>query len=235
MSQREAFKIGFIKSLPVLCSYLFLGIAYGLLMEEAGLHWYWSAITSLTVFTGAFQFLLISFISSGASLATIAIAALLLNSRQTFYALTYVNDFNQMGRRKFPMIHTLTDETYAINGTLDYPARDKQNIMFSLAILDYFYWAATGAIGGMLGQIIPFDMTGIDFCMTALFVIIFIDHWEKADRHFPALTGLGAAVLCLVIFGADRFMLPALLITSACLLYDRYRLDKKKTGKETAA
>lgn len=235
MSQREAFKTGFIKSLPVLCSYMFLGIAYGLLMEEAGLHWYWSLLAGLTVFTGAFQFLLISLISGGASLITIAISALLLNSRQTFYALTYVNDFNQMGKRKLIMIHTLTDETYAINGTLDYPPEDKQNVMFHLAVLDYIYWATAGVIGGMLGQIIPFDMTGIDFCMTALFVIVFIDHWEKADRHFPALTGLGAAVFCLVIFGMDKFMLPALLITSALLLFDRYRLDKLAAEKEADA
>ena len=162
MSRRDIVKTAFIRSLPILCSYLFLGIAYGILMEEAGLPWFWTLTTSLTVYTGAFQFVLISLLSSGASLATVALTAFLINSRQTFYALSYVEDFSKMGRRQVFMIHTLTDETYAVNGTLTQPDEDRRRIMFVLAVLCYLYWAAAGVIGGILGQLIPWDMTGID-------------------------------------------------------------------------
>lgn len=116
---RETMKTAFVRSLPVMFSYLFIGIAYGMTMEEAGLKWYYSLAVSSAVYTGAFQFVLITFLSSGASLVTVALTALLMNSRQSFYALTFLNDFKRMGRRRLYMIHTLTDETYAVNCTLD--------------------------------------------------------------------------------------------------------------------
>lgn len=120
------------------------------------------------------------------------------------------------------MIPTLTDETYAVNCTLtdeEYPDKEeKHGIMFLVAVFSHCYWAIGSVLGGVLGQIIPFDMTGIDFCMTALFMIIFIDQWEHATSHKPALIGLGVAVVCLLIFGKTAFMLPALLIVSGILL-----------------
>ena len=151
---------------------------------------------SLTVYTGAFQFVLITFLSSGASLITIALTALLMNSRQSFYSLTFLKEFKQMGRRKLYMIHTMTDETYAVNCTLDLPQKEKEDTMFLVALFSRCYWMVGSILGGILGQIIPFDLTGIDFCMTALFLIIFIDQWEKARKHTPALTGLGIGVIC---------------------------------------
>ncbi|NSF06869.1 branched-chain amino acid ABC transporter permease [Fusicatenibacter saccharivorans] len=211
-------KTAFVKSIPIFCSYVFVSMAYGMMMASAGFPWYDSLLVSLTVYTGAFQFVLITFLSSGASLITIALTALLLNSRQSFYSLTFLKEFKQMGRRKLYMIHTMTDETYAVNCTLDLPKKEKEDTMFLVALFSRCYWMIGSVIGGILGQIIPFDLTGIDFCMTALFLIIFIDQWEKAKKHTPALTGLGIGILCLLIFGENRFMLPALLIVSALLL-----------------
>ena len=211
-------KTAFVKSIPIFCSYVFVSMAYGIMMASAGFPWYDSLLVSLTVYTGAFQFVLITFLSSGASLITIALTALLMNSRQSFYSLTFLKEFKQMGRRKLYMIHTMTDETYAVNCTLDLPKKEKEDTMFLVALFSRCYWMIGSVIGGILGQIIPFDLTGIDFCMTALFLIIFIDQWEKAKKHSPALTGLGIGILCLLIFGENRFMLPALLIVSALLL-----------------
>ena len=211
-------KTAFVKSIPIFCSYVFVSMAYGMMMASAGFPWYDSLLVSLTVYTGAFQFVLITFLSSGASLITIALTALLMNSRQSFYSLTFLKEFKQMGRRKLYMIHTMTDETYAVNCTLDLPKKEKEDTMFLVALFSRCYWMIGSVIGGILGQIIPFDLTGIDFCMTALFLIIFIDQWEKAKKHSPALTGLGIGILCLLIFGENRFMLPALLIVSALLL-----------------
>ena len=211
-------KTAFVKSIPIFCSYVFVSMAYGMMMASAGFPWYDSLLVSLTVYTGAFQFVLITFLSSGASLITIALTALLMNSRQSFCSITFLKDFKQMGRRKLYMIHTMTDETYAVNCTLDLPKKEKEDTMFLVALFSRCYWIVGSVLGGILGQIIPFDLTGLDFCMTALFLIIFIDQWEKAEKHTPALTGLGTGVICLLIFGENRFMLPALLIVSALLL-----------------
>ena len=183
-------KQAFMKSIPIMCSYIFVSMAYGMMMENAGFAWYYSLLTSLTVYTGAFQFVLITFLSSGASIVTIAVTALLMNSRQSFYSLSFLETFRKMGRKKLYMIHTRTDETYAVNCTIE-----------------------------VLGNLIPFDLTGIDFCMTALFIIIFIDQWEKADKHFPAVTGILIAIIALLIFGQTAFMLPALVIVSGVLIF----------------
>ena len=124
----------------------------------------------------------------------------------------------------------MTDETYAVNCTLDMPEKEKEQTMFYVALLSRIYWLAGSVAGGVLGQLIPFELNGIDFCMTALFVIIFIDQWEKADRHMPALTGVGAGVLCLVVFGADRFILPALILASGILIIAE-RAERKETNQ----
>ena len=143
-----------------------------------------------------------------------------MNSRQTFYALTFLDEFKQLGKKKWYMVNTLTDETFAVNTTLENitDSDERHGIMFTVAVLSKSYWLIGSVIGGILGQLIPFELEGIDFCMTALFVIIFIDRWENAKSHKPALMGLGVGVLCLFVFGPSAFMLPALLITSGLLV-----------------
>ena len=218
---REITKQAFIKTIPIMCSYLFVSMAYGMMMEAAGFHWYYSLLVSLTVYTGAFQFVLITFLSSGASILTIAVTAFLMNSRQSFYSLTFLDEFRKMGKRLPYMIHTMTDETYAVNLTLESEGKEKEDTMFMIAFFSRCYWMIGTVAGGVLGQIIPFDLAGIDFCMTALFIIIFIDQWEKTKNHFPALIGVGVAVICLLVVGQKNFMLPALIIVSGILLFMR--------------
>ncbi len=230
--KKEIRKTAFIKSLPILCSYIFLGAAYGILMQEAGFAWYISLGISMTVYTGAFQFVLITLLSGGASLLTVAVTALLMNSRQVFYSLTFLEDFQKMGRLLPFMIHTMTDETYAVNLTLkDMEPEKKPGVMAWLALDSWCYWMIGATLGGMAGQLIPFDTEGIDYCMTALFVTIFMDQWQQARDHRPALTGLAAAIVCLFVFGSTTFMLPALLITSGLLLL----YGKKEKGGKTDA
>lgn len=226
MNKKELFIKSFIASLPILCSYLFVSMAYGMMMEEAGFGWYVSLLISMTVYTGAFQFVLITFLSSGASLFTIGMTALLMNSRQTFYSLSFVEEFKSMGRRKLYMIHTMTDETYAVNCSLELQGKDKQQAMFWVAFLSRCYWMIGAVIGGVMGQLIPFELEGIEFCMTALFVIIFLDQWEKTKDHRPALIGLGAGIGCLLIFQQNNFMLPALLLASGLLFWEQRRIEK---------
>lgn len=126
------------------------------------------------------------------------------------------------------MIHTMTDETYAVNCTLkDMPEEEKKDTMFFVAFLSRCYWMIGSVAGGILGQLLPIELEGIDFCMTALFLIIFIDQWEKATTHTPAMIGMIIGILCLVFFGQNRFMLPALLISSGLLVLMERREAKK--------
>ena len=223
-------KHAFIKSIPILCSYVFVSMAYGIMMEEAGFHWYYSLLISLTVYTGAFQFVLITFLSSGASILTIALTALLMNSRQTFYSLTFIDEFKKMGKRLPYMIHTMTDETYAVNLTLEAECQDekkKEDSMFGVAFLSRCYWMFGAVLGGVLGQLIPFELEGIDFCMTALFVTILIDKWKvKKDRKF-VITGLVFGTISLFVFGAKSFIFPAMLFTMLLLVVERKFSNKR--------
>ncbi len=253
-SQRRIFhkdtvRQAFWRALPTMGSYLFVSMSYGLLMQEAGYRWGWSLLVSLTVYTGAFQFVLITFLSSGASLLTIGLTALFMNSRQFFYGLTFVEDFPQMGKRYPYMVHTMTDETYATNcalqmekeqaekGSVDMtgiPGEtsavniiDKERIydeMFWIALFARISWMAGAVAGGMIGQSLPVDLKGIDFCMTALFVTIFIDQWRAAKSHIPALLGLGCGVVLLLVVGPDYFLLPTLLLVSGILLLVRGKI-----------
>jgi len=211
---REAFR----RSIPILCSYAFVGMAYGMMMAEAGQKWYVALLISLAVYTGAFQFVLISFLAGGVGLGVIALTALLMNGRQLFYSITFLDDFSRMGARKLFMIHSMTDETYAVNLSLPADMENRREVMFGVALLSWLYWAAATVCGCVLGNLIPWDMAGIDFCMTALFVIILIDQWEKAKDRRPAILGGAIALACLAIFGGQSFMLPALVLTSAVLL-----------------
>ena len=188
--KKEVWKIALRESLPILLSYVFIAIAFGITMSDAGYPWYLSLLSSVAVYTGAFQFVLVSLMAGGASLMTVAVTALLMNSRQSFYSITFLKEFKQMGRRKLYMIHTMTDETYAVNCTLDLPKKEKEDTMFLVALFSRYYWIVGSVLGGILGQIVPFDLTGLDFCMTALFLIIFIDQWEKAEKHTLALSPL---------------------------------------------
>lgn len=211
-------KIAFVKSIPILCSYFFVSIAYGIMMQNSGLSWFYSLLISMTVYTGAFQFVLITFLSSGASLITVGLTALFMNSRQTFYSLSFVKDFKNMGKRMLYMIHTMTDETYAVNCTLNMPEKEKQDTMFYVALFSRFYWMIGTVLGSVAGQLIPFELEGIDFCMTALFVIIFIDQWEKTKNHKPALIGIVISIICLILFGKQNFMMITFILISGILM-----------------
>lgn len=231
VDRKEVLKQAFVKALPITGSYLFVSMAYGLTMQEVGLSWFWSLFTSLTVYTGAFQFVLATFISSGASILTIALTALFMNSRQFFYGLTFVEDFKKMGKRYPYMVHTMTDETYAVNCAMlssevirerDTEAADDRkkrfDIMFYVALFSRISWMLGAVLGGVLGQILPVKLEGIDFCMTALFITIAIDQWRSVKVHLPALAGFAGGVIMLLLVGKDYFLLPTLILVSGLLL-----------------
>ena len=160
---KRALKKALKQSIPILCSYVFISMAYGMLMAENGYPWYVALLASVIVYTGAFQFVLVSLLAGGASLGLVAVTALLMNSRQTFYSLSFVSDFRAMGRRMPYMVYTMTDESYAVNCSLERDDPDRQDVMFYVAILCRIYWLLGTVLGAVVGQSLPFDLTGIDF------------------------------------------------------------------------
>ncbi len=218
-----------VKTSPVLFSYLFLSIAFGILMQEAGASALWAVLASLLVYTGAFQFVLVSFISGGASLLTVALTALAINSRHIFYGVSFVETFREMKKRYPYMIFSLTDETYALSCSLETPeGMDRKNLLFLIAVSCHGYWVFGTFLGALIGQYIPFDFTGIDFCMTAMFVTIFLDQWKQAKSHIPAVAGLASSILFLVLLGKSRFILPALCLATAIMLAFRTKVEAKE-------
>lgn len=217
---RQTFKYALIKTIPVMCGYLFLGLAYGLLMQDAGYDARWSLFTSMFVYAGSMQFVMVGFMGTSMSLASVALMTLSVNSRHFFYGLSFIEEFKSMGARFPYMVFSLSDETYSL---LIAPDRlpegvSRKNVSFLVAMLDQFYWVMGSLAGGLLGQLIPFDMTGIDFAMTSLFVVIFVDQWRGAKTHLPALIGIVCGVASLLLFGTTSFLLPALFATCALLL-----------------
>lgn len=219
ISKRSTIKFALNKSLPVLFGYLFLGSAFGIMLYEAGYSWIWAVIISIIVYAGSGQFLLVSLLSSAASLPTVAMMTLFVNSRHMFYGLSYVDIFKK-GRWRYPyMIFSLTDETYSVNISFNsVPDEvDEAKARFFIGLFDHIYWIIGSFIGSVAGQNIPVDFAGVDFAMTALFTVIFVDQLRDSKNKSAGLAGIICAILCLIIFGADKFLLPSLILTAAVL------------------
>lgn len=222
------FRFSLRQTLPVLCGYLFLGIAFGLLLQQAGYGWPWALLISTIVYAGSLQFVLVGLLGGGfGSLVSVALTTLSVNSRHLFYGLSFLDTFREMGRARPYMIVSLTDETYSLLCGVPIPAGLKANrVRLWISALDHLYWVAGSVAGAVLGGLIPFDLTGIDFAMTALFVVIFLEQWLSADSHLPAGIGLVCGLFWLVLLGPDRFLLPALVCSVLVLVLCRRYLDK---------
>ena len=222
------FRVALQRTLPVLAGYLALGTAFELLLNGIGLGVFWAAAMSILVYAGSAQFLAVSLIAGGTSLPQVALLTFLLNFRHFFYGLSMVDRYQGMGRRKGYLIFALTDETYALLAAGLPPARvDAADYYFAVSLLDHCYWVAGSVLGATVGTLITFDTTGVDFAMTALFVVLAVEQWKQAKSkgHAPALCGLCCGVVCLLIFGPDLFLIPALGAIVAAMLLLRRRLE----------
>lgn len=213
---KREFRYAFVKSVPVMCAYIFLGIAFGILLQEAGYNFIWAFIMSAFVFAGSMQFVMVPLLVSGVSPLTMAVTTLFVNCRHIFYGISFVESFNKM-KQKLYMIFSLTDETYSVLCSCknEDPEEEHRDAWFFIAAIDQAYWVIGSVIGAWLGNILPFDFTGIDFAMTALFIVILLEQiiGSKAQPKVAAAIGVIVAFVCLFIFGADRFLLPSMLIT----------------------
>ncbi len=226
---KKALKPAFVVTIPVLCGYLFIGIAFGVMLRDAGYAPPWAFLSSLTIYAGSGQYLLVSLLKANASLVTVVVMTLLLNCRHIFYGLSFLETFSKMGMKKWYMIFSLTDETYSLLCSLRTPAGVDPNAMrFVIAIFDQSYWIIGSVIGAVIGGMLPFDSTGIDFAMTALFTVIFVEQWLNTKNHVPAVMGLLAAGISLFVLGPDNFILPAMLAICVMLVLGRNKLGKEE-------
>ncbi|MBF4694178.1 AzlC family ABC transporter permease [Fusibacter ferrireducens] len=228
----KTLRFAFIKTIPVLFGYLFLGIAFGLLLQRAGYNFIWAFFISTFVFAGSMQFVLISFLGSSMSFVSIILMTLSINSRHIFYGLSFIEKFKHMGKAYPYMIFSLTDETYSLLcGTQIPEDLQEDKVFFAIASLNQSYWVIGSVLGGLLGEMIFFNTTGIDFAMTALFVVIFIEQWLASKIHIPALIGVFCGVISLIVFGPNRFILPALISTIGLIILFRKNIQSREEAQ----
>lgn len=225
---RKALAAAFPATVPVLMGYLAIGIAFGLMLNAAGYNAIWAFFMSLTIYAGSGQYLGVTLLATGAALSQVALLIFILHFRHLVYGLSMLEKFkNIKGFRKFYLIFSLTDETYALLSSAQVPIGVRPaDYYLAVAALDHLYWIAGSVIGGVAGALIGFNAEGIDFAMTALFVVIAVEQWQTYKSHLPALLGLGAAVVGILLLGPDRMLPPALAIIVAVLLVMRTHLEK---------
>ena len=224
----KALKAAFQYTVPVMAGYLFLGIAFGVLLYSKGYHFGWAVLMSVCIYAGSMQFVAINLLTGSFNLIVAFFMTLIINARHLFYGLAMLDKFKGMGKKKHYMIFSLTDETFSLLCSTNVPEGiEKKRFYFLIAILDHFYWIAGSAIGGMLGSAFSINTEGIDFVMTALFVVIFMDQWKSNKEHLPAVTGICGSLLCLIIFGAENFILPSMLVIFFSLTVIRKPLERR--------
>ena len=231
-SYEKAFKAAFPYTIPVMTGYLFIGMAFGVMIQEKGYNFLWAILMSVLCYAGSGQYLAVNFFAPGVSLLQVIFMEFMLNIRHIFYGLSLLERFAKMGKKRLYMIFSLTDETYSLFFVTKVPKDvEEGQFLFAIALLDQLYWIIGSAIGAIAGTLIPFDTTGIDFAMTALFVVIFVEQWLTSRNHLPALTGIAASLICLLIFGSDNFILPSMICIMIILLSGRKVMEEKEVAE----
>ncbi len=226
--KKKTLRAAFLDSLPVMAGYLVLGFGFGVLLQKNGYPFYLAPLMSLTIYAGSLQYAAVDLLTSGASYLTSALIALTVNARHLFYGLSMLEKYRDTGRAKPYLIFSLTDETYSLVSRSTLPEGiDRKRYYLLLSLLNQLYWIAGSTLGALFGTLVQFNSQGIDFAMTALFVVIFVDQWLSAKQHLPALIGLGVSALCLLLFGADNFIIPSMLGISVLLLVFRKPLSRE--------
>lgn len=224
---KSSFKSAFPQTLPVLAGYVSLGIAFGILLRDAGYGVFYAFLMSLFVFAGSAQFVCVELLVANATLPQVAFLIFLLNFRHFFYGLTMISHYRNV-KNKWYLIFGLTDETYALLSANKIPSTvEKSDFYFAVTFLNHIYWISGSVIGSLVGALIPFDMTGIDFAMTALFAVLVVEQWKSHSKHFPAILGFSVSILSILIFGTENFIIPTLIIICVILLLFKNQLEEK--------
>jgi len=223
-------KKAFLNTIPVMVGYVVLGIGFGMLLQTRGYGIWWAFFMSLFIFAGSMQYVAIDLLTGGVSLLTAALTTLAVNARHLFYGISMVDKYKSQKNcgffKKHFLFWTLTDETYSLVCS-DEPERSGNPLAyyFWVSIFDYSYWVLGSVLGSLLGEVFPFSTEGIDFSLTALFLTVFVEQWLTTKNHLAAIVGVVSSVLCLLLFGSDKFLIPAMILIASALI-----LLRKKEG-----
>ncbi len=228
---KKALFAAFPNTIPILAGFLFLGMTYGIYMNVSGFSFWYPCLMSLTIFAGSVEFVAVNLLLGAFHPIQALAMTLMLNARHLFYGISMLDRFRGLGLKKIYLIFGMCDETFSINYTAEIPPDvDRGWFMFFVTLLNHLYWFAGATLGGIFGSFITFNTEGLDFVMTAMFVVIFLEQWLKEKRHESSLLGIGLSVLSLIAFGADGFLIPAMLSILAVLTLLRRPLEKTKGG-----
>lgn len=215
--KKQTIKKAFWDTLPVMTGYLFLGVGFGIILQQNGYGPLWALAMSLFIYAGSMQYVGIGLLTGGATLLTAALTTLMVNARHLFYGLSMIEPYKGAGRRKPYLIFALTDETYSLVSRKLPEDVERISYCFFVSLFDQCYWVLGSILGSLAGNL-PVDFTGIDFALTALFVTIFVEQWLSSKNHLPALVGVICAAVYLVLFGADNFLIPTMILIAAILV-----------------
>lgn len=222
-------KYAFVRSLPVMAGYLVLGLGFGVLLESKGYGVGWALAMSTLIYAGSMQYVAVDLLAGGASLIAAALMTVTVNARHLFYGISMVERYRDAGPAKPYLIFALTDETYSLVCSGEVPdGVDRKRYFFLVSLFDQLYWIAGSVAGALVGAVLPFDSTGIDFSMTALFLVVMTEQWRTTQDHRPALAGLGVSLVCLLVFGAEDFLIPAMIGITLVLTLLRGALQAKE-------
>lgn len=229
MGKLKTFKYAFVRSLPIMAGYIVLGLGFGVLLQSKGYGVGWALAMGGLIYAGSMQYVAIDLLAGGASLISAALMTLMVNARHLFYGISMLERYKDTGAVKPYLIFALTDETYSVVCSGDVPdGVDRKKYYFWVSLLDQFYWVVGCVAGALLGSVLPFDTTGIDFSMTALFLVVMVEQWRSTRDHTPALVGLGVSLVCLLIFGSSNFLIPSMIGITAALTLLRGTMEKRK-------
>lgn len=223
----KALKAAFPHTIPIFAGFWFLGMAYGIYMNVSGFSFLYPMIMSMIIFGGSLEFVAVSMLMAPFAPVQTLIMTLMIQARHLFYGISMLDKFKGMGWKKYYLIFGMCDETFSINYTAKIPENvDRGWFMFFVTLLNQLYWVSGSTIGGILGSLIKFDTKGLDFVMTAMFVVIFLEQLMKEKKHYTAIIGTGAALVCRLCFGADSFMVPTMIAILLLLAIFRKPIEK---------
>lgn len=229
---RKALRCAFPHTIPIFAGFCFLGMTYGVYMNVSGFSFWYPMLMSMTVFAGSMEFVAVNLLLGAFDPLQALVITLTINARHLFYGISMLDKFRGLGWKKPYLIFGLCDETFSINYTADVPdGVDRGWFMFFVTLLNQCYWVLGATLGGVLGSLVRFSTEGLDFVMTAMFVVIFLEQWKKEEDHTSFLVGIGLSALCLLAFGAENFIIPAMAAVLLVLTALRGRLER---GGETA-
>lgn len=223
--KRKAFRAALPYTLPICVGFLFLGMSYGFLMRSKGFSFVYPMVMSIFIFAGSMEFVTVNLLLSAFQPWHAFVLALMVNARHLFYGISMLEKYRNTGWKKFYLIYGMCDESFSINCAVTPEGVDPGWFMFFVTLLNHIYWVTGATLGALLGYLIHFDTTGIEFVMTALFVVMFLNQWKESAQHRSALAGIGCSLLCLVVFGSENFILPAMALIALYFILVRRKTE----------